>query len=332
MAASAAIPPRRRVPSRSTRRRPTCSTSTDHAAKLFALEEFGNIYTRIMNPTSDVFEQRIAALEGGVGALALASGQAADDLLDPQHRPRRRPHRQLGLALRRNLQRLHPHAAEAGHHGLARRSGRRSRRSKRRSRPTPRRSSPRRSATRSSTCSTRAGRRAGTRARRAADRRQHAARRRTCCGRSSTAPTSSCTRRRSSSAATAPRSAASSSTPASSTGRSAGKFPDFVEPDPSYHGVSYTAAFGHLAYIIKARVQLLRDVGAALSPFNSWLFLQGLETLALRMERHSQNALAVAEFLEEHPRCDVGVLSRPAGRRGLRPRAEVPAATGRARS
>jgi O-acetylhomoserine (thiol)-lyase len=80
-----------------------------------------------------------------------------------------------------------------------------------------------------------------------------------------------------------------------------GKFPSLVEPDPSYHGVSYVDTFGPLAYIIKVRVQLLRDLGPAISPINSWLFLQGLETLPLRMERHSENALRVAHFLEGHP-------------------------------
>ena len=79
-----------------------------------------------------------------------------------------------------------------------------------------------------------------------------------------------------------------------------GKFPDFTEPDPSYHGVVYTEALGRLAYIMKARVQLLRDTGAAVSPFNAFLFLQGLETLHLRMERHSENALEVAKYLEKH--------------------------------
>jgi O-acetylhomoserine (thiol)-lyase len=79
-----------------------------------------------------------------------------------------------------------------------------------------------------------------------------------------------------------------------------GRFPSFTEPDPSYHGLRYVEALGPLAYIIKARVQLLRDIGAATTPFNSFLFLQGLETLPLRMERHSQNALRVAEFLEGH--------------------------------
>ena len=72
--------------------------------------------------------------------------------------------------------------------------------------------------------------------------------------------------------------------------------------DPSYHGLKYVEALGPLAYILKARVQLLRDVGAALSPFNAFLLLQGLETLGLRIERHSENAQRVAEFLAAHPK------------------------------
>lgn len=79
-----------------------------------------------------------------------------------------------------------------------------------------------------------------------------------------------------------------------------GKFPGLVEPDPSYHGISYTEALGELAYITKARVQLLRDLGAAISPFNVFLLLQGLETLHLRMERHSENALKLAQWLKGH--------------------------------
>lgn len=79
------------------------------------------------------------------------------------------------------------------------------------------------------------------------------------------------------------------------------KFPGLVEPDPSYHGVSYTEVCGPAAYIVKARVQLLRDIGCSLSPFNSFLLLQGIETLHLRMERHSENALTVAKHLENHP-------------------------------
>lgn len=88
-----------------------------------------------------------------------------------------------------------------------------------------------------------------------------------------------------------------------------GKFEGLTQPDKSYHGVVFTEAVGPIAYIIKARVQLLRDMGAALSPFNSFLLLQGLETLHLRMQRHSENALAVAKFLESHP--DVAWVSYP---------------------
>jgi O-acetylhomoserine (thiol)-lyase len=80
-----------------------------------------------------------------------------------------------------------------------------------------------------------------------------------------------------------------------------GRFKEFSEPDPSYHGLSYTAAFGPLAFILKARIQGLRDTGAALSPFNSFLLLQGIETLHLRLQRHSENALAVAKYLQHHP-------------------------------
>ena len=98
--------------------------------------------------------------------------------------------------------------------------------------------------------------------------------------------------------------------------RASGRFPDFVDPDPSYHGVSYVEAVGNLAFIIKLRVQGLRDTGAALSPFNAFLFLKGLETLPLRIERHSQNALAVARWLERDERITwvsyPGLASHPA--------------------
>ncbi|WP_058486035.1 homocysteine synthase [Defluviitalea phaphyphila] len=81
-----------------------------------------------------------------------------------------------------------------------------------------------------------------------------------------------------------------------------GKFPILTEPDRSYHNIRYTEAVGNLAYIVKARVTLLRDTGAAISPFNSFLFLQGLETLSLRMKAHVSNAKKIAEFLQNHPR------------------------------
>jgi len=83
--------------------------------------------------------------------------------------------------------------------------------------------------------------------------------------------------------------------------RDSGRFPGFTEPDPAYHGLVY-ADLGQAAFITKARGQVLRDVGACQAPFNSWLFLQGLQTLSLRMDRHVANAQAVAEFLEAHPR------------------------------
>ncbi|MDD1716579.1 MAG: PLP-dependent transferase, partial [Methanolinea sp.] len=85
-----------------------------------------------------------------------------------------------------------------------------------------------------------------------------------------------------------------------------GKFPEFTEPDPSYHGLSYWASFGNfpglgnVAFVFKIRVSLMRDTGAVLSPFNAWLLLIGLETLHLRVPRHSENALAVAKFLDNH--------------------------------
>ncbi len=84
-----------------------------------------------------------------------------------------------------------------------------------------------------------------------------------------------------------------------------GKFPLIADPEPSYHGINFVEALapmGNIAYIIKARVTLLRDLGPAMSPFNAFLFLQGLETLHLRMPRHSENALAVAQHLEKHPK------------------------------
>ena len=79
-----------------------------------------------------------------------------------------------------------------------------------------------------------------------------------------------------------------------------GKFPSISEPDPSYHGLRFSERFGNLAYIVKARVQLLRDLGPALSPFNAFLILQGVETLPLRMQRHCDNAMRVAQFLKCH--------------------------------
>jgi O-acetylhomoserine (thiol)-lyase len=79
-----------------------------------------------------------------------------------------------------------------------------------------------------------------------------------------------------------------------------GRFPEFVEPDPSYHGLQFYKTFGAVTFAVRARVRTLRDLGGCISPFNSFLILQGVETLGLRMARHSENALAVAKFLEKH--------------------------------
>ncbi len=94
-----------------------------------------------------------------------------------------------------------------------------------------------------------------------------------------------------------------------------GKHPMFTDPDPSYHGLAYWPALGAGSYALKARVQLLRDIGAAITPFNSFLFLQGLETLSLRMERHNDNARKVADYLAAHPQVErvqfAGLASSP---------------------
>ncbi|MDD2310482.1 MAG: O-acetylhomoserine aminocarboxypropyltransferase/cysteine synthase [Desulfuromonadaceae bacterium] len=103
---------------------------------------------------------------------------------------------------------------------------------------------------------------------------------------------------------------------------SCGRFPDMVEPDISYHGMEYVKTFGSSAYIIKARVQLMRDLGTTPAPLNSFLFNLGLETLHLRMRRHSDNAMAVATFLESHPlvswACYPGLASHPTHERALK--------------
>jgi O-acetylhomoserine (thiol)-lyase len=83
-----------------------------------------------------------------------------------------------------------------------------------------------------------------------------------------------------------------------------GRFSELVDPDPSYHGLKFYETFGDIAFAVRTRVRLLRDLGACISPFNAFLILQGIETLSLRMARHSENALAVAEFLAQHPKVD----------------------------
>ena len=273
---------------------------TDHAANLFSLAEQGNIYTRIMNPTTDVFEKRVAALEGGVGALATASGQAAETLailniagagdeivssaglyggtynLFHYTLPK------IGI----NVKFVEGNDPEAFRAAITDKT----------------------KAVYSETVgnpqlNTLDIEGIGAVAREAGvplivD---------------NTLPSPYLVNPLAHGADVVVHSATKFIGGHGTTiggvivdgGRfpwDNGRFPGFTEPDPSYHGLEIYPTLGELSFILKARVQMLRDYGPAISPFNSFLLLQGLETLPLRMERHSQNAQAVAEFLSGHPR------------------------------
>jgi O-acetylhomoserine (thiol)-lyase len=274
--------------------------NADHAARLFGLQEFGNIYTRIMNPTTDVFEQRIAALEGGVGAVGLSSGQAAETLailnlaragdnvvtsaslyggtynLFQYTLPK------WGIEFR-FVDGSKPEAFEKAIDG-------RTKAVYLETIGNPRLDVPDFEAI------TAIAHRHGVPVivdntfapilcrpiEHGADIVVHSATK--WIGGHGTAIGGVVVDSGKFDWAASPRFKA-----------------DLVDPDESYHGVSYTGAFGNLAYILKLRVQMLRDLGPALSPFNSFLFLQGLETLPLRIERHAANALAVARWLENNP-------------------------------
>jgi O-acetylhomoserine (thiol)-lyase len=273
--------------------------SPEHAADLFGLKQFGNIYTRIMNPTQDAFERRIAALEGGVGALATGSGQAAETLailniaqagdeiissaslyggtynLFHYTLPK------LGINVRfvdsRNPENFYAAFNERTKLVFAETVGN----------------------PRLDTLDIRA----------VADiAHEHGV----PLILDNTLPTPYLVQPFKHGCDIVVHSATkfigghgtAIGGVIVDSGKfdwTNGRFPGLVEPDPSYHGLRFVEALGPLAYIIKARVQLLRDLGPAIAPLNSWLFLQGLETLPLRMERHSQNALRIAEFLEGHP-------------------------------
>jgi O-acetylhomoserine (thiol)-lyase len=278
--------------------------STDHASNLFALKELGNIYTRIMNPTSDAFEKRIAALEGGVAALAVASGQAA-----------------ISLALLAITQvgdeivsanNLYGGTYELFHYTFPK-----------------------------------LGRKVifvdSTKPeefKKAITARTRAIYAETIGNPKLDVPdfekiakiahdeglpfvvdntvgigiarpieygadiiVDSATKFINGHG----NSIGGIIVDSGKFDWSRGKFPEFTEPDPSYHGLKYWDTFGNfpdlgnVAFIFKVRVQLLRDLGPTLSPFNSFLFLQGVETLALRQDRHSENALKVARHLKSHP-------------------------------
>lgn len=271
----------------------------DHAGRLFGLKEFGNIYTRIMNPTTDVFEKRVAALEGGVAGLATASGQAA-----------------VTLALTTlaaagdeivSSTSLYGGTYNLFHHTLPRLGiavkfvdaddfdGLRAAITPRtRAIYTESLGNPKLDVVDLETLATIA----------------HAHGLPLVVD--NTTPSPALLRPIEWGADIVINSATkflgghgtSIGGVIVDAGRfdwASGRFAEFTDPDPSYHGLSYAEAFGPLAFILKARVQGLRDTGAALSPFNAFLLLQGIETLHLRLERHSQNALAVARFLEQHP-------------------------------
>lgn len=278
--------------------------STDHAANLFALKELGNIYTRIMNPTNDVFERRIAALEGGVAALAVASGQAA-----------------ISLALLAITQvgdeivsanNLYGGTYELFHYTFPK-----------------------------------LGRKVvfvdSTKPeefKKAINSRTRAVYAETIGNPKLDVPDFEKIAKIAHDAGIPlvvdntvgigiikpieygvdiivdsatkfidghGNSIGGVIVDSGKFNWSNGKFPEFTEPDPSYHGLKYWdtfgnfPGFGNVAFVFKVRVQLLRDLGPTLSPFNAFLFLQGVETLALRQEKHSENALKVAKFLKSHP-------------------------------
>ena len=271
---------------------------TGHAARLFALEEFGNIYTRIMNPTTDVLEQRIAALEGGVGALALASGQAAV-VYSVLNIARAGDHIVSSSSLYGGTYNAFFHTLPK--FGITTTF------------VDPNDIAAWKSAVKPNTkaffAETLGNPKVDVLDVRAVADAAHAAGVPLIVD--NTLPTPMLERPFEYGADVVVHSATKFiGGHGTSIGGlvvdggtfdwTNGKFPELVEPDPSYHGAQYVASFGPLAYILKMRVQLLRDVGAALSPFNAFLLIQGLETLGLRMERHSSNAQTVAEFLENH--------------------------------
>jgi len=278
--------------------------STEHAANLFALKEFGNIYTRLMNPTTDVFEQRIAALEGGTGALGVASGQAAisyallaitrlgdeivaaNNLYGGTYQLFHHTFPKLGRTVKfvdsRNPEAFKRAITEKTRAIYAETIG------------NPKLDVPDFEAL--SKIAHEAGiplvvdNTVGIGLVRPID---HGA---DILANSATKYIGG--------------HGTSIGGVIVDSGRfkwNNGKFPEFTEPDPSYHGLVYWDALsnvpglGNVAFILKVRVTLLRDIGAALSPFNAHQFLLGLETLHLRQQRHSANALEIARWLKQHP-------------------------------
>ncbi|MGG0681063.1 homocysteine synthase [Bacillus altitudinis] len=273
---------------------------SEHAANLFGLQEPGNIYSRIMNPTNDVFEKRIAELEGGIGALAVSSGQAAttysilniagagDEIVSSSslyggtYNLFAHTLKKLGITVKfvdsSNLEELEAAITDKTKAVYAESIG-----------------NPKGDILHIEALS-------------AIAHKHHIP-----LIVDNTLASPYLLRPIEFGADIVVHSATKfiggHGTSIGGVIVDSGKFPwgdsdkfkGLTEPDPSYHGLTYTEAIGEAAYITKARVQLLRDLGAALSPFNSFLLLQGLETLHLRLERHSENALKTAQFLQDHP-------------------------------
>jgi O-acetylhomoserine (thiol)-lyase len=277
-------------------------TDADHAARLFALEQFGNIYTRIMNPTVEVFEKRMALLEGGVGALATSSGQAAETLA-------------ILTILKAGDEMISANSLYGGTYNLFRHTLPKMGikvhfvdpidPSNFRKALTPK--------TKLIYAEMVGNPKLDTLDVEAVANIAHEAGIPLMVD--NTMPTP---------ALIQPIQWGADIVVHSTTkfigghGTSIGgvivdsgkfdwgngNFPDFTSPDPSYHGLvlwDLPEPLKSMSFILKARLQMMRDIGACMSPFNAFLFLQGLETLHLRMERHSDNAMKVARFLEEHP-------------------------------
>jgi O-acetylhomoserine (thiol)-lyase len=275
-----------------------CFKSTEHAANLFALKEFGNIYTRLMNPTTDVLEKRLAALEGGVGGLALSSGQSAiyvsifnicgagghivssNSLYGGTVTLFNQTFKKLGIdvtfvdpkkpenfakAVKKNTRLIYIESI----------------------------GNPKNDILQYEKIAEIA----------------HDNGMPVICDNTVATPmlfrpieygidivVHSCTKFIGGHGT----SIGGAIVDSGKFDWTNGRYPELTEPDPGYHGVKYVESFGELAYIIKARTQFLRDMGSCMSPFNAFLFLQGLETLHLRMPRHCENALKLAQWLEKH--------------------------------
>ncbi len=280
---------------------------TEHAAHLFALNKFGNIYSRISNPTTSAFEERMASLEGGVGGLAAASGQGAQlvaittllkagDEMVSSNTLYGGTYNQFALTFKRfGIEVKFVDAADPENFRRA---------------LTPR--------TKLLYGETIGNPRADVFPIREVAEIAHAHRIPLMIDNTFASPY-----------LCRPIEHGADIVVHSATkfigghGTSIGgvivdggtfpwdngTFPEMVEPSPGYHGMRYWETFGNFTFIMKARVEMMRDLGACMSPFNAFLFLQGLETLSMRMERHAANARAVAEWLERHKA--VGWVSYP---------------------